>query len=313
MQKFRKELDRLLVQLTWSLWTEIGVAGVQRMHVRHAIDPEPLIIITAALQDTDPRLRDESMDWCIRYLAFISKTRLRNLLNVQVYDATKKAFGQYAATINAQTRAQWPVPVDVKPRSFTPSGKASADFSRPALVRLRMRALFGVGARAELLTTFLGEPNASKSASEFVAVGYAKRIVAQILSELHMSGLLEVTPVRNRIYYRLARARVNALQKLAAPLPDYFLDWSTLLSFLAAARYLAIRSESTSWRASAVGVNRLIQWFAASLASFGELPRSEAALDTYWHDAAHWILSFTQDLAEGRVPRRSRSTSRRLQ
>lgn len=309
MQKFREDLDQLLTQLTWSLWTEMGVAGVQRMHARHVVDPEPLIIITAALQDTDPRLRDESMDWCLRYLAFLSKARLRNLLNGQVYEATKKAFEQYAATINAKARARWPVPVGVKPRPFTPSGKAAADFSRPALVRLRMRALFGVGARAELLTAFLAEPNASKSASEFGEVGYAKRIVAQILSELHMSGLLQATPVRNRIHYRLAR--VDALRKLAEPLPDYFLDWSTLFSFLAAARHLAIRSESTSWRASAVGINRLMQRFAPFLTRFRELPQSHAALETYWHDALHWILSFTQDVAEGRVPHRSRSGSRR--
>lgn len=161
-----------------------------------------------------------------------------------------------------------------------------------------MRSLFGVGARAELLTTFLADPDASKSASEFAAVGYAKRVVAQILSELHLAGLLQARPVRNRIHYRLAR--VDALRNLAEPLPAHFPDWGTLFSFLAAARYLAGRSETASWRASAVGINRLMRRFAAFLSAFRELPRPDTSLEIYWRDTMQWILSFTEDVAEGR-------------
>lgn len=306
MQSFSEELDRLLTGLAWSLWTEVGVAGVERNHEHHAIDPEPLILMTAALRDADPRLRDESIDWCVRYFTFISKARLRNLLKSQDR-ATRKAFGDYAATVNANAPAKWPVPAGVKPRPFTASGKSSAEFPRPALVRLRMRALFGVGARAELLSTFLGEPSTSKSASELAAVGFAKRNVAQVLSELQMAGLFHAIPVRNRLYYRLAR--VDALRTLADPLPRYFLDWGTLLTFLAAAHHLAVRSERTSLRVSAVGLNRLLQRFSWSLHSVYEpLPRPQVDLGEYWEKASHWILRFTRDLSEGRVPRRSPSS-----
>jgi len=300
MHSFKEALDNLLTELVWSLWTELGVAGVQRRHARHAIDPESLIIITADLGDMDPRLRDESMDWCIRYDSFISEVRLRNLLRAQD-EATRNAFGEYAATINANGSARWPVPSGTEPLSFTPSGKSLVDFSRPAVLRLRMRALFGVGARAELLTAFLGEPAASKSASELTAVGYAKRNVAQILSELHSAGLLQATPIQNRIHYRLTRA--DALRKLAEPLPDYFLDWSTLLSFATAARHLAMRPVGTSRRVLAVAVNQLLRQFEPTLPSFHEpLPLSQDTTRGYWEDASDWILRFIRDLNDKRAP-----------
>jgi hypothetical protein len=44
---------------------EVGVSGVFRRHGAWNIDLGPFIL-TAALADVDPRLRDESTDWCIR-------------------------------------------------------------------------------------------------------------------------------------------------------------------------------------------------------------------------------------------------------
>lgn len=307
MQSFKEALDDLLTDLAWSLWTELGVAGVERRHARHSIDPESLIIFTADLGDTDPRLRDESMDWCIRYDSFISEVRLRNLLKTQD-EVTRNAFGEYAATINANGSARWPVPSGTAPLSFTPSGKSVVDFSRPAVLRLRMRALFGVGARAELLTAFLGEPAASKSASELTVVGYAKRNVAQVLSELHSAGLLQARPIQNRIHYRLAR--VDALRALAEPLPDFFLDWSMLLTFAAAARHLAMRPMDPSWRVSAVAVNQLLMHFETTLASFDEpVPKSQPTTRGYWENASDWILRFFRGLSSERTPSSARSTS----
>ena len=171
-----------------------------------------------------------------------------------------------------------------------------------------MRALFGVGARAELLTAFLGEPAASKSASELTAVGYAKRNVAQILSELHSAGLLQATPIQNRIHYRLAR--VDALRTLAEPLPDYFLDWSTLLPFAATVRHLARRSEGISSRVSAVDLSQLLKQFEPTLISLHEpLPQSQPTTKGYWENASDWILRFMRDLNDERAPSSTRSTS----
>ncbi|GAI83383.1 unnamed protein product, partial [marine sediment metagenome] len=243
---------------------------------------------------------DESMDWCIRYHTFISKTRLRNLLKGGD-EGTRKAFGDYAATVNAQAPARWPVSQRIKPRTLAPSGKSTADFSRPSLLRLRLRALFGVGARAEILTSFLAEPSTGKSAVELAAVGYAKRNVAAILAELHAAGLLNAIPVSNRIHYRLARRK--PLEKLAEPIPKHFLDWTKLLPFLTAAGTLAKSSERKPSKVTAVAASKLLRQFETDLVGlYGKIPRPESSPEDYWESVSDWILRFTRALAGGTIP-----------
>jgi len=96
-----------LLDLLWSLWSEMGVPGWARRHQAWAIDPEPLIVFTALLGASDPRLRDESIRWCLRNAHYVSALRLRNLLQT-ASPAVLRSWGPYAATVNAHTRAEWP-------------------------------------------------------------------------------------------------------------------------------------------------------------------------------------------------------------
>jgi hypothetical protein len=80
MLPLSKGLDQLLLDLAWSLWTELGVAGVKRKHQKCLITPEELILLTVALAKVDPRLRDESLDWCSQYHRFISMSRLNSMM-----------------------------------------------------------------------------------------------------------------------------------------------------------------------------------------------------------------------------------------
>lgn len=66
-----KQLDENLAHLAWSLWTEIGVAGLERKHQSFAVAPEELIMLTSIISDFDPRLRDEALDWCCKYNSFV--------------------------------------------------------------------------------------------------------------------------------------------------------------------------------------------------------------------------------------------------
>src|SRR5690606_25508948 len=61
--------------------------------------------------------------------------------------------------------------------------------TRPSLARLRVRALAGVGARADVLTELLGRTAVWTTASDLDTLGYSKRNVARVLSELADAGL----------------------------------------------------------------------------------------------------------------------------
>ncbi len=184
MSSFSELLDDLALQLAWSLWDELGVRGVIRgRHDDWSIDPEPLIAFTAREGERDPRLRDESTDWCIEHERYLSRARLKSTLR-RADPATQAAFGAYAATLSEHTGRSWPGATKARP--YEPTARSSlAPLTRPALVRLRLRALFGVGARAEIVHAFVAQPHAQMTAAELARVtGYTKRNVTDELDRL---------------------------------------------------------------------------------------------------------------------------------
>ena len=131
------------------------MAGIKRQHQYCLVPIEELIILTVALADIDPRLRDEALDWCSRYHGFVSISRLKTLVK-SFGESISQAFSVFAATLNSVSRAKWPLIVTAQPLQFKPSGKSKPPAcERPALLSLRMRTLFGTGARADLITFFL--------------------------------------------------------------------------------------------------------------------------------------------------------------
>lgn len=208
-------------------WTELGVSGWTSTHGEWAVDPEPLILFTAWLGDADPRLRDEATDWCVQHWRHISKARLKNLLREQPDDVAE-AFGEFAATVGAHAGISWPGATH--PRRYVATGRSTLpSLDRPSLVWLRLRAMFGVGARAEILRCFLAQGGAAMSASALaVATGYTKRNVAEECDTLQRAGVLSVRARGNRFYYSLARrAELNAF---VGAIPTVLPDWTAMLN-----------------------------------------------------------------------------------
>src|SRR5262245_24029797 len=141
MQALSTKLDKHLVDLAWSLWTELGVAGVVRNHQEFLIVPEELVVLTAAIQQVDPRLRDEALDWCSRYHHFISISRLKTIVKL-LGPYVAKPFSLFSATLNSISQAHWPLLTTVSALSCTPSEKSLLPrLEAQALLQLRVRAL----------------------------------------------------------------------------------------------------------------------------------------------------------------------------
>ena len=185
-----KELDQLLLDLAWSLWTELGVAGVKRKHQKFLITLEELVILTVALAEIDPRLRDESLDWCSQYHHFISISRLKSIM--KSFGSLSEPFSIYSATLNSLSGTAWPLFQDSSPLRCTLSHKSCLrPLESPALLNIRARSIFGTGARADLITFFLTHPKSDFAASDVAEIGYSKRNLAEILEEFCFSGLFD--------------------------------------------------------------------------------------------------------------------------
>ena len=286
--------------LLWSQWTELGVAGTTRNHKQVLLDPEALILVTAALADLDPRLRDESLDWCIRFGETISISRLRNLMRAGIGDLA--SFDVYAAEVNRAGRIKWPVskksvsPGSSETSRLVTSGKSQVpDLSRPALLRLRMRAIFGVGARADVLTELLLSSN--KSASELAKMGYSKRRVASTLDELTRGGLLTRTEHGNMHRFEL---RVpEHLEALVGTLPIFNAQWGDCFRVLLELHALVQGQDGKSPRLRALAVNRSISKLHSELERLRWGAPVSVAAEDVWEQALKWILERAQCSAKG--------------
>lgn len=294
MPSFSKELEEHALALAWSLWAELGVSGWERRHTHVAVDPEPLVVFTAALGDADPRLRDEVTDWCIAHGRWVSGARLRNL--VRGHPATE-AYGELAATVNAHGLG-WPGAT--APRVFRQTGRSELpSFARPALLSLRLRALVGVTARAEILRLLLADSTAAFSASELAPeAAYTKRNIADALEGLRMAGILEAEPVRNQILYRLARQ--DDLGKLIGDLPASFPTWRPLFLILLRSLRVARETEGLTPLAAAAEAGAALQDLLPDLraARVPGVPigtTGEVLLTSF----ERWALGLARRLADG--------------
>lgn len=291
---FRERVEHLALETVWSLWVELGMSGWTRRHQSWEIDLEPLILATSRVGLLDSRLMGETLDWCISNVRLISATRLRNLLKA-ANRTLDQDFGRYSAAVARHTHVRWPGEGD--PLPFQPSGKSSApDLLRPALVQLRLRALFGVSARAEILRTMIADPARSQSVADVSdAAGYGKDNVAESLYLMARAGVVEADAEANRRRFKLVDP--NQFAGFIGALPTVHKEWSAVFKIMVGVLDLA-KSAPTGTMAHAVEITRLLrdlepELTKAGLASGTRLATAEARVS----DFEGWVFSAFRDWA----------------
>ena len=213
----------------WSLWTELGVPGPNRRHTNAVIDPERLIISTPSLARDDPRLLDLAFAWCVQHAHRVSSSRISALLRearADVRFAAEQMLGELAGEGVVLARAE-PRP-SPRPRD---SRSILVQVERPALLRLRVRALAGVSGRADVLLALLSSPSNWASAGDLDDAGIAKRNVARILSELAEAGIAHTRQRGNVHEFRLAHAAALG-ELVAVPAFALFPAWRSIFDWM---------------------------------------------------------------------------------
>ena len=298
MTRFGSEVNTLALDLAWSLWFELGASGGVRRHDWQAVDLEPLILFTAWL-GTDSRLRANAIEWSIANARFASTFRLRHFAE-RASPAMRAAFGRFAATVRTHARVPWPAQGDPLALLQHDDGLGSPDLRRPSLIQLRLRALVGVSARAEILKIMLAEPDRLLGASALAEdVGYGKRSVAQALEMLTMAGIVLVQPAGNRLQYRLARP--EDLAQALRWLPSTYPDWWPVFR-ITEALWDYGHQTGTPESAHGIAVDRLLQRIDADAHRLGiaqQLPDARGAAVVA--ELEHWAIGFLADQS-GRAP-----------
>lgn len=292
--------DGHLIALAWSLWAELGVSGWSRHHSDFAIDPEALVVLTAWLHDADPRLRDEATDWCVRYGQFISGARLKNVL-AHTDSGSTLWWKEFASTVNANSRWSWPGGnAPAVPRKFELSKKSQIDgFTRPALLFLRVRALVGLGARAEILRLFASQLHERLAVAEIAAqIGYSKRNTAEALDGLELAGLLSSFRLRNRLEYTVADP--DRLLALVEPRPGWVPPWVPIISCAIRVAEFLRRAEDIPESVASVESVTLVRELGQDIAQWGVTAPQLVMVDEPAHQRLfRWSGEVLSGLAEG--------------
>ncbi len=281
-------------------WTELGVSGWTSTHGNWAIDPEPLILFTAWLGDADPRLRDEATDWCVRNWRYVSRARLKNLERNQP-DDVREVFGEFAATVGAHAGISWPAAT--RPRRYTVTGRSILPpLDRPSLTWVRLRAMFGVGARTEVLRCFLSERDASMSVARLAgSTGYTKRNVADECDTLERAGVLSVRARGNRFYYSLSRS--CELRTFVGELPDVRPNWTALLNVARELVALEERAGDLPQKTLPVHVRRTLRCIEDDLDELGVKPPAGSVQGTdLWPNMRRFGMDHLGAWSIGRWP-----------
>lgn len=284
-------LQSALLNRAWSQWIALGVEAVGELEDA-VVDPEALIALTAELGDADARLRDTSTDWCVAFGRYVNGSRLRQV--ARELGTPPEAIGEYVATIAAAGGPAWPMATHPRPE-FASRGKARLDSatSRPRL-RVRLRAAFGVNARADVLAALLAVPETGLSLADLARkTRFTKPNVAFAVDALVLAGLLESHSVGNERRVTLMRGRA-ILPGLQPPIaqPDWVARFGVALEVL---RFCAGNGSSRSVRA--IEARRTVEGLRTRISTEG-LPQPEVgALGADFADAFdRWVVALVDDL-----------------
>ena len=256
----------LLLNFLWRQWSALGVAGQSRTDDPWCVDPEALLLFTTTQARFDPRLFDEMLDWLWGNAQWLNVQRLKNLQksvplgHPRIVAAIASWLGQRSTLSKWHALAQHedkgaPEPLFLQ-KDFTPLPMFGAEdeiflryrwrrgpikrreLSQPpnphqaATLLCKLRALFGVQARCEILLWLLAHES-GRPADIARATAWFPKTVENTLNEMSGSGLIRSARHGREKHYWLKHDDWRFLQTWTAPdgFPQW-IEWPRLFSAL---------------------------------------------------------------------------------
>lgn len=201
------------------------------------VDLEALLAATARIGPAEARVAEVAIAWCARFGSVVNVARLRRVVAEL---GAAASIGPLAAAVRIAGGPAWPLgdpDATAGPWAGVSSrGKVVVrDLTGLARLSWRLRAGFGLNARADILAALLTAAG-PKSVAELAALTrFGKRNVANAVADMALAGLVEVERVGNRDRVRLApQAAIRSWLPPGAPSPvDWSSRWRVVLEVLA--------------------------------------------------------------------------------
>jgi hypothetical protein len=224
------------------------------------VDPEALVLASLAVGHRERRLDDMVASLAADRADLMSMLRMRSLAS-RFPLAVQGRLGTFAQPAIAGGDRRWKrLAVAVPPDDYTPRSKPLGELrllEGPALT-LRLRAGFGVNAKADLLSLLLSLAGRAADLKVIAAAtAYTERAVRNATDEMTLAGFIHEIEGRPSSFYAEPGAWVRVLQNHRAagevPQMESFLPpwrfWPAVFVFLANVIEWAGASESEGWSA----------------------------------------------------------------
>lgn len=217
MTASRERFQELTLSFLWRQWSALGVAGHSHVPDSWIIDPEALLLATTSL-GREPRLFDEVLDWLNVNGQFINLQRLQNLgqrfgdLSVlramAAHLARRSAHSKWKTLLREEPVITQAEPLFPETPVFGAPDELFARYgwmrgpvrlrqlsqptnpNQPTNLLIKLRALFGMQARAEVMAYLLAVDSGHPGEMAEV-LAYFPRTLQTTLNDLARSGHLQ--------------------------------------------------------------------------------------------------------------------------
>ena len=227
------------VRAAWVQWSSLGAPTADVSVATSIIDPEALVLVSLAMLDEERRLADMLAWWARVGSRLLSLQRMKVMAEAYP-ERVREHLGQFARSAMDSKDARWRRYATGKPlpaRNRADKTAKPPNLASPSTLMLRLRAGFGVSAKADVLTFLLGigERHATIQAIER-ATGYAGVTVRDATRDMAMARLIKETGERPVSYYALRRPS-TALFDLGGDSKDgeaipVWRFWTSVFAFL---------------------------------------------------------------------------------
>lgn len=195
----------------WRQWGVLG-ASVGGPRPRTILDPEALVLASLALVPYERRLGDALLWWASVRAPLLSVQRVRSLSEGFTWAATSDRLGAFAASAVEAGDRRWkrlagPQGLDARPGKSTDR----PDLSDPSALVLRLRAAFGVSAKADLFAVLLGSERPQTVRELAESVGYSTVAVRVALGEMVLARVAQPTGASPATYRAADAVRWSGL------------------------------------------------------------------------------------------------------
>lgn len=211
------------VDLCWRQWRSLTAAGIPigARPVTSILDPEALVLLSLTVRQHERRLDDQLLWWAAAGSSLLGVQRTRTML-ADFPERTGKELARFAAMAVEAGDHRWKVLVDGA--KHTPSGREGKgprelQLLEPSTLMLRLRAGFGVGAKADLLAFLIGIASSESERTAWAtaeviakAISYSVASTRRAATEMALARLVESSADRPAQYSVDAPAWAHVLQ-----------------------------------------------------------------------------------------------------